>query len=77
MNQELQDKITALVEETLGVDAGTITVDTLIEDVPEWDSIMHVTIIGELEERLSVKIPLEDAIELKSMRELLEKAGCL
>ena len=72
-----QDKIIALIEEILMVPAGTITPDTLIEDVEEWDSLMHVTIIGELEERLGVKIALEDAIELKSMPELLEKAGCL
>ncbi|MBR1701067.1 MAG: acyl carrier protein [Lachnospiraceae bacterium] len=76
-NKELQDKIIALIEEILAVPAGTITEDTLIEDVEEWDSLMHVTIIGELEERLGVKIPLEDAIELTGMRELLQKAGCL
>ena len=77
MNQELQDRIIALIEEILMVPSGTITADTRIEEVEEWDSLMHVTIIGELEEQLGVKIPLEDAIELKSMPELLEKAGCL
>ena len=29
-----------------------------------------------LEEELGVSIPLDEAIELKGMRELLEKAGC-
>lgn len=75
--KELQERIIALIEDILAVPEGTVTPDTLIEDVEEWDSLMHVTIIGELEERLGVKIPLEDAIELKSMPELLEKAGCL
>ena len=32
--------------------------------------------IKQLEEELGVSIPLEEAIELKGMRELLEKAGC-
>ncbi|MDE7114409.1 MAG: acyl carrier protein [Acetatifactor sp.] len=73
----MQEKIIALIEELLKVPAGTITIDTRIEDVEEWDSLMHVMIIGELEERLGVEIPLEDAIELGSVRELLEKAGCL
>lgn len=76
-NRDLQERIIALIEEILGVPAGTITPDTLIEDVEEWDSLMHVTIIGELEEQLGISIPLDDAIELKSMPELLEKAGCL
>lgn len=73
----LQKQILALIEELLKVPAGTVTVDTQIADVEEWDSLTHVMIIGELESRLGVSIPLDDAIELTGVRELLEKAGCL
>ena len=76
-NMELQHKIIALVEEYLKLPAGSITPDTQIADVDEWDSLAHVMIIGELEQRLGVTIPLDDAIEISSMGELLEKAGCL
>lgn len=69
----MKEKVIALIEEILNVTAGTITEDTMIEDVEEWDSLTHVTIIGELEERLGISIPLEDAIELTSVREILEK----
>ena len=62
----MKEKIIKLIEEVLKVPAGTITEDTLA----------HVMIIGQLEEELGVSIPLEEAIELKGMRELLEKAGC-
>ena len=76
-NMELQHKIIALVEEYLKLPAGSITPDTQIADVDEWDSLAHVMIIGELEQRLGVTIPLDDATEISSMGELLEKAGCL
>ena len=72
----MKEKIIKLIEEVLKVPAGTITEDTMIEDVEQWDSLAHVMIIGQLEEELGVIIPLEEAIELKGMRELLEKAGC-
>ncbi len=72
----MKEKIIKLIEEVLKVPAGTITEDTMIEDVEQWDSLAHVMIIGQLEEELGVSIPLEEAIELKGMRELLEKAGC-
>ena len=72
-----RDEIIALIEELLKVPAGTITVDTQIADVEEWDSLAHVMIIGELESQLDVSIPLDDAIELTSVKELLEKAGCV
>lgn len=73
----MQKDIIALIEEILQVPAGTVTPDTRIEDVEEWDSLAHVMIMGELESRLNISIPLEDAIEMTSVRELLEKAGCL
>lgn len=72
----MKEQIIELIEELLRVEAGTITEDTRIEDVEQWDSLAHVMIIGELEERLSVSIPLDEAIELTSVKELLEKAGC-
>lgn len=71
------EQIIALVEEILKVPEGTITKDTLIEDVEQWDSLAHVMIIGELEEKLGIVIDLEEAIEITSMQELLEKAGVL
>ena len=71
----MKEKIIKLIEDVLKVPAGTITEDTMIEDVEQWDSLAHVMIIGQLEEELGVSIPLDEAIELKGMRELLEKAG--
>ncbi len=71
----MEEKIITLIEGLLKVPEGTITVDTMISDVEQWDSLAHVMIIGELEEKLGVLIPLDEAIEITSMRELLQKAG--
>ncbi len=71
----MKEKILALIEEALMVPAGTITEETVIADVEEWDSLAHVMIIGELEEKLGIAIPVDEAIELTSVKELLEKAG--
>ena len=73
----IQEEIIALIEDLLKVPAGTITIDTQIADVEEWDSLAHVMIIGELESAMGIEIPLDDAIELTSVKELLEKAGCV
>ncbi len=71
----MKEKIIALIEEVLKVPKGTVSEDTMIADVEQWDSLAHVMIIGELEEKLGVSIPLEEAVEITSMKELLEKAG--
>lgn len=71
----MREQIIALMEEVLQLPRGSVTEETRMEDTPEWDSLAHVMLIGELEERLGVVIPLEEAIEIESVRELLEKAG--
>lgn len=71
----MKEKIIELIEEALNVPAGTITETTEIADVEQWDSLAHVMIIGELEEKLGISIPLEEAIELTGMKDLLEKCG--
>ena len=73
----MKEKVIALIENALELPAGTITGDTMIEDVEQWDSLAHVMIIGELEEKLGIAIPLEDAAELTGMPELLEVCEAL
>lgn len=46
-----------------------------MEDLEEWDSLAHVMLIGELESRLGVIIPLDEAVEITSVKELFRKAG--
>lgn len=71
----MKEKIIALIEAALEVPSGTITEDTMIAEVEEWDSLAHVMIIGEMEEKLGLSIPLEEAVDLTGVRELLEKCG--
>ena len=71
----MKEQIIALMEEILRVPTGTITEETKMEDVEQWDSLAHVMLIGELESRLGVSIPLEEAVEITSVKELLEKAA--
>lgn len=71
---KMKEKIIELIEEVLQVPAGTVTEDTVMEDLEEWDSLAHVMIIGQLEE-LGISIDLEEAVEITSVKEILEKAG--
>lgn len=71
----MKEKIIALIEETLFLPEGTIKENTLIEDIQEWDSLAHILIIGQLEEKLGITISLEEAIEIAGVEDILKKAG--
>ena len=71
----MKEKIIALITEVLMVPEGSVTETTMMEDLEEWDSLAHVMIIGELEEKLGISIPLDEAVELTGVADILEKAG--
>ncbi len=71
----MREKIIALIEETLELEPGTVTENSMIDEIEGWDSLAHVLIIGELENQLDISIPLDEAVEITSVKELFEKAG--
>ena len=71
----MREKIIEVIEKTLNIPKGTINEESKIEEVEGWDSLAHVLIIGELESELGISIPLDEAIEIKTVAEIFEKAG--
>ncbi len=67
----MKEKIIALITEILQVPEGTVTETTLMEDLEVWDSVAQVMIIGELESRLGISIPLEEAMEMTGVADIL------
>ena len=47
-------RIKQIIAETLKVSLESISDDLALGDIPEWDSLAHVRIIGELEINLGV-----------------------
>ncbi|MDE6675914.1 MAG: acyl carrier protein [Acetatifactor sp.] len=72
---QMKEKIIALITEILQVPGGTVTETTLIEDLEEWDSLAQVLIVGELESQLGIVIPLDEAVEITGVADILAKAG--
>ncbi len=67
----MKEKIIALITEILQVPEGTVTENTLMEDLEVWDSVAQVMIIGELESRLGISVPLEEAMEMTGVADIL------
>ena len=67
----MKEKIIALITEILQVPEGTVTETTLMEDLEVWDSVAQVMIIGELESRLGISVPLEEAMEMTGGADIL------
>lgn len=70
---KMKEKIIALITEILQVPEGAVTENTLMEDLEAWDSVAQVMIIGELESRLGISVPLDEAMEMTGVADILDR----
>ena len=68
----MRQQILELMASVLQVPIEKITEDTKMEDLEEWDSLMHVMLIGEIETRFGISISLEKSIEITCVKELID-----
>ena len=61
------DEFLAFVADILEVDVSAISPETRYGEVPEWDSLMHLRLIGEIEEQYDVDLPLDDASDIQTL----------
>ena len=47
--------------------------DTTAADVPGWDSLNHITLIGTIEDEFDIKFPMKDVVHMKNVGELVDK----
>lgn len=58
-----------------GVDSSRITDETSNKNLPEWDSLAHMTLILELEAAYGVSFSAADALEMTNVKIIKEKLG--
>ncbi len=51
----------------------TVTVDTLSDDMEEWDSVAHIQLIYEIEEQFDIQFEADDIHRMSGIRALIRK----
>ena len=51
----------------MGVSAEKLTLDTAYGSIPEWDSVMHLRLVMEMEAAYGVSLPIAVIPELKTL----------
>lgn len=51
----------------------SLTDATTAADVPGWDSLSHITLIGTIEDEFDIKFPMKDVVHMKNVGELVDK----
>ena len=69
---EIESRLTKVLTEELGLDESQITVDADLEDDLEIDSLGVVELLMALEDAFGVKIPDEDAEDIRTVGETVD-----
>ena len=67
----LQEKI-QFIEDVMEVDEGTLTTDTILEDVEEWDSLSILVLTMEMKKRYNIIITTDMIKALKTVDEICQ-----
>ena len=70
------EKYEKIFIESLGIDEKKFSKKIKYNDIPEWDSIGHMTLISGLEDGFSISIETDDVVDFSSFekgREILNK----
>ncbi len=66
----MEDKFLSFVANVLNIDVKKISMDSKYGDVENWDSVMMLNLVMELEEEYGCSIPIEKISKGISLREL-------
>ncbi len=69
-----RDEFLAQMQDVLQTD-DTLTAETVLEDLAEWDSLSMMATMAFLDKNFGVKVGLKDFKDMSTMADLMAKAG--
>ena len=68
----LLDRVQAIFREQFDDPGLTVTRETSADDVEEWDSLSHVTLIGQIEAEVDVRFALGEIQEMNNVGDMID-----
>lgn len=63
------EKFIEFIASILGVSNNKINKDTKYMSIPQWDSLMQIRLVAEIEEKYDIDIPIDIIEDLKSIED--------
>ena len=66
----MEQQLYELIGKVMGIDSDTITDDSTPESIPSWTSFKGYVLLYELETNYNVKFTIDEAMDVKSIRDI-------
>jgi acyl carrier protein len=70
--QNIKEDLKQVMADLFKCEVDELTDETGPGDIPGWDSLGHVALMARIQERFGSHVPVEDAIEVESITDLVE-----
>ena len=72
MNQNILERLESIFQDVLDLPDLKLTQNLSAKDVPEWDSIAHISILAAIQDEFKIKFSVDDIGSLKNVGDLVE-----
>ena len=73
LRSEVFEKLCRIFKDVFDDDSLQISEQTTQDDVPDWDSLMHITLFSEIEDKFDVRLQMKDVIKLHSVKDIVDR----
>lgn len=70
--EEILEKVNEIFHDVFEDDSIVVTEETTADDVEDWDSLMHITLISEVESAFGFKFQMKDVVGMKNVGEMID-----
>jgi acyl carrier protein len=64
-------KVQEAFKATFDIDSQLVSMDTTADDIPEWDSVGHLSLGANLEETFGISLDVDDLMEMENVRAIV------
>ncbi len=70
--EEIIYKLNDIFRDVFDDQAISVKEGTTSEDIDGWDSLLHITLIAEIEDAFNIKFPMKEVISMKNLGEMID-----
>ena len=70
--KEIMEKVTSVFRDVFDDEELIITDSTTANDIEDWDSLTHITLISEIEDEFGYKFGMKEVLGLKNVGEMID-----
>ena len=69
---DILEKVNEIFQEVFEDDTIEIDESTTADDIEDWDSLMHITLISEVEAKFGFKFQMKDVVGMANVGEMID-----